>query len=190
MKLRAKLVFGADCDTMEQYILKTGQQMPLLVVIISDVMGSLIGDVDRLLVDLVSKARALGIVSLQTPTNQNTQWHSNLSTVFCGQLTGRSNDVPALGIADEDIVYRPSQLPSPKKVPGVFIVRSGQDQLLVKTPKVREGYLEQVVGGLPSTGLSVCGRRGVDLASQLPPAQSAEQTRVQSAPRPSTVMRW
>lgn len=149
---RGKLVFGADCDTLERYMLKTGDKLPYLVVYFSDVMGNLVADVDRLLVDLVSKARALGIrvvVSLQTPTKQNTQWRANLSTVICGQLQGRSNDAPALGLAERDILFPPSQLPDPKLRPGVFSVRSGRDQLLIQAPLVRRDYMARVVSELP-----------------------------------------
>jgi len=149
---RGKLVFGADCDTLERYMVKTGDKLPYLVVYFSDVMGSLVADVDRLLVDLVSKARALGIrvvVSLQTPTKQNTQWRANLSTVICGQLQGRSNDAPALGLAERDILFPPSQLPDPKLRPGVFSVRSGRDQLLLQAPLVRRDYMARIVSELP-----------------------------------------
>lgn len=149
---RGKLVFGADCDTFERYMIKTGDRMPYLVVYFSDVMGNLVADVDRLLVDLVSKARALGIrvvVSLQTPTKQNTQWRSNLSTVICGQLQGRSNDAPALGLAERDILFPPSQLPDPKARPGVFSVRSGRAQLLIQAPLVRRDFMARIVAELP-----------------------------------------
>lgn len=151
-KRRGQLVFGADCDTLEQYITKTGDQIPLLVVFISDVIGSVTGEIDKLLVDLVSKARALGIrviVSMQTPTKQNTQWRSNLSTVFCGQIQGRSNDEPALGIAERDILYPPSQLPNPNVRPGVFVVRSGNEQMLVQAPLVDRAFLDQHLASLP-----------------------------------------
>lgn len=150
---RGRLVFGADCDTMERYMAKTGERMPYLVVYFSDVMGNLVNDVDKLLVDLVSKARALGIrvvVSLQTPTKQNTQWRANLSTVICGQLQGRSNDAPALGIGEKDILFPPSQLPAPKLRPGVFSVRSGHEQFLIQAPLVHRDYLARYMAELPT----------------------------------------
>lgn len=151
-KRRGQLVFGADCDTMERYIVKTGQQVPYLVVLISDVMGNIVGDVDKLLVDLISKARALGIrvvVSMQTPTKQNTQWRSNLSTVLCGQLQNRSQDEPALGIAERDMLFPPSRLPVPKDRPGIFSVRCGAEQWLVQAPLVRREFFAAHVADLP-----------------------------------------
>lgn len=163
---RGKLVFGADCDTMERYMAKTGERMPYLVVYFSDVMGNLVNDVDKLLVDLVSKARALGIrvvVSLQTPTKQNTQWRANLSTVICGQLQGRSNDAPALGIGEKDILFPPSQLPAPKLRPGVFSVRSGHEQFLIQAPLVHRDYLARHMAGLPTRRALRAGNTGTTM---------------------------
>jgi len=160
---RGKLVFGADCDTVERYTLKTGHRLPYLVVYFSDVMGNIVGDVDRLLVDLVSKARALGIrvvVSLQTPTKQNTQWRSNLSTVICGQLQGQSNDAPALGLPARDIQFPPSQLPISKDRPGVFSVRSGSDQFLIQAPLVQRDYIARVIAALPERPALTTGAAG------------------------------
>lgn len=149
---RGRLVFGANCDNAESYMRKTGETLPYLFVIISDVMGNLSGDVDKLLVDLVSKARALGIrviVSLQTPTKQNMQWRANLSSVFVGQMQGRSQDEPALGIAERDMLYRPSQLPTSKQRPGVFVVRFGAEQLLVQAPLMERGLFDGEIARLP-----------------------------------------
>lgn len=151
-KRRGQLVFGADCDTLERYIQKTGERIPYLVVFVSDVMGNIVGDVDKLLVDLVSKARALGIrvvVSMQTPTKQNTQWRANLSTVLCGQLQGRSNDSPALGIGESDMLFPPSQLPDPKERPGIFSVRRGNEQWLIQAPLVRRDFHARCIAELP-----------------------------------------
>jgi hypothetical protein len=150
---RGRLVFGANCDTMERYVLKTGDQLPYIVVVISDVMGNIVGDVDKLIVDLVSKARALGmrvVVSMQTPTKQNTQWRSNLSTVLCGQMQGRNNDTPALGIAEADMLYPPSRLPNPQTMPGIFSVRAGHEQWLIRAPLCRRDYWAMHIDNLPT----------------------------------------
>lgn len=155
---RGKLVFGANCDTMEMYCQMTGATMPYLVVMISDVMGNIVGDVDKLLVDLVSKARALGIrvfVSMQTPTKQNTQWRTNLSTVLAAQMQQASNDAPALGLSAADMQFPPSRLPDPQSRPGVFSVRSGREQFLIQAPLVRKSFLAQSVAELPSRAVSL-----------------------------------
>lgn len=155
---RGKLVFGANCDTMEMYCQKTGETMPYLVVMISDVMGNVVTDVDRLLVDLVSKARALGIrvfVSMQTPTRQNTQWRTNLSTVLAAQMQQSSNDAPALGLVASDMQFPPSRLPDPQSRPGLFSVRNGRDQFLIQAPLVRKPFLSQIVADLPTRHVSM-----------------------------------
>lgn len=149
---RGKLVFGANCDTMEMYCQKTGESMPYLVVMISDVMGNIVNDVDKLLVDLVSKARALGIrvfVSMQTPTKQNTQWRTNLSTVLAAQMQQPSNDAPALGLVASDMQFPPSRLPDPQSRPGLFSVRNGRDQFLIQAPLVRKPFLSTSIAELP-----------------------------------------
>lgn len=172
---RGKLVFGADCNTMEQYCVKTATTMPYLVVMISDVMGNITGDVDKLLVDLVSKARALGmriIVSMQTPTKQNMQWRTNLSTVLSGQMQGQSNDTPALGIAQADMLFPPSRLPEPKTRPGIFSVRSGQHQFLIQAALVRESYLARHIADLPvrqaRVAVAASGQPSVTLHTSIP----------------------
>lgn len=138
---RQGLITSANCRTREQYIERTGEPLPLLIVVATDVMTSVAGKVEELLVNLVSKARSLGIrviVSMQTPTGRDTRWRMNLSTVVAGALQSSSQDTPALGIEAKEMVYRPSQLPSPQERPGVFIVRTGRKQHLVQARTIIE----------------------------------------------------
>jgi hypothetical protein len=151
---RHELIRQAGCRTREAYNqLHTHNPLPLLVVVATDVMTSVAGDVERLLVSLVSKARSLGIrviVSMQTPTGKNTQWRMNLSTVVAGSLQHGSQDAPALGIDPKEMRYRPSRLPDPKSNPGLFVVRRGSEQLLVKAPYISDTLFDKMVTSLPT----------------------------------------
>jgi hypothetical protein len=150
---RQQLITSAGCRTREEYVAKTGQPMPLLVVVATDVMTSIAGEVESLLETLVSKARSLGIrvvVSMQTPTGRSTRWRMNLSTVIAGFLQAGSQDEPALGIPIKEMEYRPSQLPDPKTQAGVFVVRQGNHQHLVQAPYIDEPTFDRLCETLPA----------------------------------------
>lgn len=175
---RQRLITAAGCRTREQYVAKTGQPMPLLIVVATDVMTSIAAQVEELLIALVSKARSLGlrvVVSMQTPTGKATQWRSNLSTVIAGNLQAGSQDEPALGISVKDMRYRPSQLPSPQERPGVFVVRQGAEQHLVQAPYLDEERFDALCAALPAT--TATATPNDELLSQLinsVPVQSAK----------------
>lgn len=151
---RHEVIRAAGCTNREAYVTKTGNVMPILIVICTDVMTSVAGDVESLLISLVSKARSLGIrvvVSMQTPTKQDTRWRGNLSTVLAGALQSGSQDEPALGINPRDLRYRPSQLPPPAQRPGVFVCRTAGIQTLVQAPYVSDHDFDQHCAALPAT---------------------------------------
>jgi hypothetical protein len=155
---RQELIRAAGCTSRDAYVAKTGQPMPLLVVCATDVMTSVAGDVEGLLINLVSKARSLGIrviVSMQTPTKQDTRWRGNLSTVLAGALQSGSQDEPAMGISPSALRYRPSQLPPPSQRPGVFVCRTAGAQLLVQAPYLSDAAFDQHVAALPVVRRSV-----------------------------------
>lgn len=157
---RQALITGAGCRTREEYNRTADSPLPLLVVLTTDMMTSVAGDVEALLIALVSKARALGIrviVSMQTPTGKGTQWRMNLSTVIAGALQSGSQDEPALGIAVRDLRYRPSQLPTPQERPGVFVVRRGSEQMLVQAPYLAESRFDEVCASLPAKVVKASG---------------------------------
>jgi hypothetical protein len=149
---RQTLITQANCTTREQYVARTGQDLPLLVVVATDVMSNVAGSVEELLVNLISKARSLGIrviVSMQTPTGRDSRWRMNLSTVVAGPLQSGEQDRVALGIDVKDMRYRPSRLPDPQDRPGVFVVRKGQRQMLVQAPYVTEQIWESAMYAIP-----------------------------------------
>ena len=150
---RAMLNQAAGVTSREAYLAKTGKSYPLLVVVASDVMTSVAGAVEELLVNLVSKARSLGIrivVSFQTPTGRDTRWRSNLSTVLAGALQAGSQDEPALSIPVKDLRYRPSALPPPQQQPGVFVCRAAGAQHLVRAPYLSGDAFSRQVATLPA----------------------------------------
>ena len=152
-KQRQQTIFGAGYRTRERYIEATGKAMPLLIVVATDAM-EMTAEVERLLASLVSKAAALGmrvVASMQTPTGKDMEWRMNLSTILAGCLFDESQDGPALGLRSaKGIRYRPSQLPPPGVRPGVFVVRSGGDQLLIQAPYVSEETFDKIVATLPT----------------------------------------
>lgn len=153
MERRYTLVLGASCRTREQYIQRTGRPMPLLIVVFTDVMSSIESEVESLLVDLVSKARAVGIrviVSMQTPTGGSMKWRSNLSTNITGMIPDDTQNGPALGLREASkLRYKPSELPHPKERPGVMVVRHGNQQHLVQGVYVPEEKFDAAVTKLP-----------------------------------------
>lgn len=129
MVRRLNLVNAAGCRTREAYMQRTGQSMPLLIVLVTDGVTAIDSTaLTNLMNDLVSKARAVGIrvvVSMQTPTGQDMRWRLNLSTYISGHLPHPSQDLVALGLKNGELPVRPSELPTPQQEPGLFIVRQG-----------------------------------------------------------------
>jgi len=136
-KRRFGLLLGAGVRSVEEYNRTAPDPLPLLIVLATDIID-VVDETERLLIALVSKARALGIrviVSMQTPTGKRLEWRMNLSTLIAGALVDGSQDAPALGVRDpKALVYRPSQLPPPPGERGLFVVRHNNEQFLVRTP--------------------------------------------------------
>ena len=136
-KRRFGLLLSAGVRSVEEYNQTAPDPLPLLVVLATDIID-VVDETERLLIALVSKARALGIrviVSMQTPTGKRLEWRMNLSTLISGALVDGSQDAPALGVRDpKALLYRPSQLPPPPGERGLFVVRHNNEQFLVRTP--------------------------------------------------------
>ena len=136
-KRRFGLLLSAGVRSVEEYNQTAPDPLPLLVVLATDIIDA-VDETERLLIALVSKARALGIrviVSMQTPTGKRLEWRMNLSTLISGALVDGSQDAPALGVRDpKALVYRPSQLPPPPGERGLFVVRHNNEQFLIRTP--------------------------------------------------------
>ena len=136
-KRRFGLLLSAGVRSVEEYNQTAPDPLPLLVVLATDIIDA-VDETERLLIALVSKARALGIrviVSMQTPTGKRLEWRMNLSTLISGALVDGSQDAPALGVRDpKALLFRPSQLPPPPGERGLFVVRHNNEQFLVRTP--------------------------------------------------------
>jgi len=136
-KRRFGLLLSAGVRSVEEYNQTAPDPLPLLVVLATDIID-VVDETERLLIALVSKARALGIrviVSMQTPTGKRLEWRMNLSTLISGALVDGSQDAPALGVRDpKALLYRPSQLPPPPGERGLFVVRHNNEQFLIRTP--------------------------------------------------------
>ena len=136
-KRRFGLLLSAGVRSVEEYNQTAPDPLPLLIVLATDIID-VVDETERLLIALVSKARALGIrviVSMQTPTGKRLEWRMNLSTLISGALVDGSQDAPALGVRDPKALrYRPSQLPPPPGERGLFVVRHNNEQFLVRTP--------------------------------------------------------
>jgi len=135
-KRRFGLLLGAGVRSVEEYNQTAPDPLPLLIVLATDIID-VVDETERLLIALVSKARALGIrviVSMQTPTGKRLEWRMNLSTLIAGALVDGSQDAPALGVRDpKALLYRPSQLPPPPGERGLFVVRHNNEQFVVRT---------------------------------------------------------
>jgi hypothetical protein len=136
-KRRFGLLLSVGVRSVDEYNQTAPDPLPLLVVLATDIID-VVDETERLLIALVSKARALGIrviVSMQTPTGKRLEWRMNLSTLIAGALVDGSQDAPALGVRDpKALLYRPSQLPPPPGERGLFVVRHNNEQFLIRTP--------------------------------------------------------
>jgi hypothetical protein len=136
-KRRFGLLLSVGVRSVDEYNQTAPDPLPLLVVLATDIID-VVDETERLLIALVSKARALGIrviVSMQTPTGKRLEWRMNLSTLIAGALVDGSQDAPALGVRDpKALLFRPSQLPPPPGERGLFVVRHNNEQFLIRTP--------------------------------------------------------
>lgn len=160
---RQEIIFGSGARTREQYnrqaVTEGKKPLPLLVVVATDVMDGVTGEVEELLSSLVSKARALGIrvvASMQTPTGKGLDWRMNLSSVLAGALVDGSQDGPALGVRETSTLpFRPSKIPPPPQVRGVFVAKVRGEFTLLRTPVFRadseanEDRFNEIVASLP-----------------------------------------
>jgi DNA segregation ATPase FtsK/SpoIIIE-like protein len=150
---RSDLIFGSGYRSREQYVTKTGNVLPMIVVLITDGMDAIQGLIEQRLISLASKGRALGfkvVVSMSTPTKRDMRWRINLSTVMSGPLQDRSQNAVALGLPTDSIVFPPSFLPDPRRRHGTFVVRLGDEQTIVQAPFVSDEEFDAYVVRMPA----------------------------------------
>lgn len=157
---RSKLIREAGCRSIEQFNQRhPDAARPLLFVVASDI-GDIGGESEEIFTSLTQKARSLGfriIASMQSPTGKKMDWRLNLSSLLAGAMVDSSQDGPALGIREtSNLPYRPSAIPQPPKVRGVFVVRFRGEVMLVRTPMFRadkyenEDRFDRIVASLPA----------------------------------------
>lgn len=157
---RQEMITSAGCRTLEQFNKKhPDRARPLLFVVASD-MGDLGGEVEEIFTSLTQKARSLGfriIASMQSPTGKAMDWRLNLSSLMAGSMVDSSQDGPALGVRETtQLPFKPSKIPPPPLVQGVFVARFRGEVMLVRTPMFRadkeenEARFDLVVSNLPS----------------------------------------
>ncbi len=133
---------------IEQYQRKTGIKLPLIIIMATDVGTNIENNFERLVKILTFKGRSFGIrliVSMQTVSGQDTGWRGQLALAMSGYQQYAQADTPNLGISVRNMLYRPSELPSPddKRNRGIFVVRNGSDQYLVKTAHISDDDFER-----------------------------------------------
>jgi hypothetical protein len=141
---RSKLFHDANVLNIEQYREKTGEKLPYIFFIASDVGSSLDKQMTLLVNTLISKGRSFGvrlIMSMQTPVGESNKWRGQLSMILSGHITSASSDGYIMGMPVDSLVTRPSALPNPQENPqsaGLFVGRRGSTQYLLKTPFLPE----------------------------------------------------
>lgn len=140
---------------LASYYRKTGIKLPYIFLIASDVGEQFGEDLEMLIKLLIMKGRAFGIrmiISMQNPVGENTKWRSQIGMVVTGYQQMSDHDRYILGIPVDRMYVRPSQLPNPEESDygkGLFVVRLGSQQHLVRTPHLPEdvwdSYLDNVI---------------------------------------------
>jgi hypothetical protein len=152
MARRFKLVQSYGFRTREAYVQETGNTLPLLVVVLTDITKSIEKIADDLLTDLVAKGRAAGmrvLVSTQTPSNMSMSWRANISTNISFHQPDSSQNAACLGYRQtRDLPILPSDIPSGKAARGVFVLRATQLHL-VRGVFIDEMFFDQYVNSLP-----------------------------------------
>lgn len=157
---RGELFREAGVTDIYRYRRRTGKIMPLLIVVMTDVGTNLDKDLEDLVRALSFKGRSFGIrliVSMQKVSGEDTGWRGNIGLAMSGFQQLPSQDAPVLGIPVRNMRYRPSALPNPghsedaaKSFAGLFVVRRGHEQFLVKTAHLPEEVFEQYIAGMPA----------------------------------------
>ena len=147
-----------NATNIQSYYRKTGIKLPVIVVIATDVGTNVEKSFEQLVRLLTFKGRSFGIklvISMQTVSGQDTGWRNQLGLIMSGFQQAPSADTPTMGINASQLIYRPSQLPVPTSANnrGIFVVRRGEEQVVVKAPHISDEDWEHFTErALPKTG--------------------------------------
>lgn len=150
---RQQVMSKVGAVDLASYYTKTGIKLPHIFFIASDVGETFDKELDMLINLLIMKGRAYGIrmvMSMQNPVGESTKWRSQVSLIMSGHQGNADHDRYVLGINVNRMLYRPSMIPNPEEndiSKGLFVVRRGSAQHLVRTPHLPEedwfSYIEQ-----------------------------------------------
>ena len=155
---RNKAFAKVNATNIQSYYRKTGIKLPVIVIIATDVGTNIEKSFEQLVRLLTFKGRSFGIklvISMQTVSGQDTGWRNQLGLIMSGFQQAPTADTPTMGINATQLVYRPSQLPAPttSQNRGIFVVRRGNEQTLVKAPHISDEDWESFVEtALPKVG--------------------------------------
>jgi len=145
---RGSLFRKLGAVSMVDYNRKAAQrgepQLAMLFLIAADIGGSFDSTLEMLINLLAMKGRSFGIrmiINVQNPVGENTKWRSQLGFVMSGYQQNPDHDRYIMGINKDRALVRPSQLPNPEEYEyarGIFVVRQGSKQYLVRTPHLPE----------------------------------------------------
>lgn len=157
---RSEAFRKVGATNIQTYERKTGKKLPILFIIATDVGTNFDGQLEKLIRFITFKSRSFGvrlIISMQTASGQDTGWRGQLAFTMSGFQQLPSADTPNMGIPVSALQYRPSQLPSPDdpKDRGIFVVRKGNQQHLIKAvhlpDSIFETYCENIADTTPHT---------------------------------------
>lgn len=155
---RNKLFAEVNATDIRSYQRKTNIKLPVIIIIATDVGTNVEKNFEQLVRLLTYKGRSFGIkliISMQHVSGQDTGWRNQLSLIMSGFQQAPAADTPTMGINATGLIYRPSQLPPPNNPQhkGIFVVRKGGEQSLVKAPHLSEEDWEAFVErALPKNG--------------------------------------
>lgn len=145
---RAELMRRAGVVNLNAYNAKAAKlgekPLPMIFLIASDVGKTFDGDLGMLVNQLIMKGRAYGIrmiISMQNPIGEDTGWRAQIGLVMSGYQQNPDQDRFIMGVNKDRALIRPSQLPNPQEEDiaiGLFVVRQGSKQYLVRTPHLPE----------------------------------------------------
>lgn len=167
---RSELFHACGAVDIAGYRKRTGKNLPYIFVLATDVGGEFNDDLENLIKLLIMRGRSFGvrlIISMQNPVGENTKWRSQIGLTMSGYQQDPLHDNRIMGMSVERMLVRPSQLPNPEedaRSKGLFVVRHGNSQHLVRTAHMPEDHWFRYIEGVLTKKRDV---EDVDLLTRL-----------------------
>jgi hypothetical protein len=153
---RSELFTRCGAVDLAGYKKRTGQQLPYIFMLASDVGGEFVNDLELLIQTLIMRGRSYGIrliISMQNPVGEDTRWRGQIGLTMSGYQQNPDHDRYIMGMSVDRLLVRPSQLPNPEESDsskGLFVTRLGTQQHLVRTAHMPEDdWYRYIEGVLP-----------------------------------------